>query len=204
MIQTLRIERLAIVDSAEIEFGPGLNVITGETGAGKSIVLGALGLLAGGRASADALRSDADTGLVEAIFRTDCHPEFESELREHGFEPEPGEGDVRELVITRTLSRKGRARTRVAGQTVPVSTLEQLFGARLEISSQRGSQALLDPAGQGLMLDAFADALELRQSIAQQLAEVQAKRAELGGLRAEAEENARRQDFLRFQLTEIE
>ena len=107
MIQTLRIENLAILDAAEIEFGPGLNVITGETGAGKSIVLGALGLLAGGRASAETLRADADSGLVEAIFRTDCHPELERELGERGFEPEPAEGDARELVCLQRVLHRG-------------------------------------------------------------------------------------------------
>jgi len=204
MIKTLRIEHLAIVDAAEIEFGPGLNVITGETGAGKSIVLGALGLLAGERASADSLRADAETGLVEAIFRTDCHPDFERELLEKGFEPEPADADTRELVITRTISRKGRGRTRVAGQTVPVSSLEELFGGKLEISSQRGSQALLDPGGQCGMLDAFAEAIELREEVARQVGKLHELERELAALRASAEEHARQQDFLRFQLTEID
>jgi DNA repair protein RecN (Recombination protein N) len=204
VILTLRIERMAIVDSADIEFGPGLNVITGETGAGKSIVLGALGLLAGARASAESLRSDAADGLVEAIFRTDCHPELEAELAQHGLEAEPGEDAARELVITRTLSRKGRARTRVAGQTVPVAMLDELFGGRIEISSQRGSQALLDPASQGFMLDAFGDSLALRQELAAQVAEIGALAADLAEIRGTLEENARQQDFLRFQLSEID
>jgi DNA repair protein RecN (Recombination protein N) len=204
VILTLRIERMAIVDSAEVEFGAGLNVITGETGAGKSIVLGALGLLAGGRASAESLRSDAGDGLVEAIFRSDCHPELERALAEQGLEPEPGEGDSRELVITRTVSRKGRSRARVAGQTVPVAMLEHLFGGRIEISSQRGSQALLDPGGQGEMLDAFGDALPLRAKLASKVAAIHELAAELAELRASLEENARQQDFLRVQLTEID
>ena len=80
MIESLRIQQLAIVEEAELEFESGLNVLTGETGAGKSIVLGALALLVGARASADAVRAGAEQGLVEALFRTDCHPEVEREL----------------------------------------------------------------------------------------------------------------------------
>ena len=79
MIETLRISGLAIVHEAELEFAPGLNVITGETGAGKSIVLGALSLLAGGRAGGRGLSQEGDA-LVEAVFRTDCHPDFEALL----------------------------------------------------------------------------------------------------------------------------
>ena len=84
MIELLRIENLAVVERAEISFGPGLNVLTGETGAGKSIVLGALALLAGARASADAVRDGADEAVVEAIFRTDALPELETELARRG------------------------------------------------------------------------------------------------------------------------
>ncbi|MFV1979101.1 MAG: AAA family ATPase, partial [Myxococcota bacterium] len=80
MIETLRIENLAIVESEEIEFGPGLNVLTGETGAGKSIVLGALSLLAGSRASPQVVREGCDEAVVEAVFRTDHLPDLESDL----------------------------------------------------------------------------------------------------------------------------
>ncbi len=76
MIETLRIQNLAIVESEEIEFGPGLNVLTGETGAGKSIVLGALSLLAGSRASPQVIREGCDKAVVEAVFRTDHLPDL--------------------------------------------------------------------------------------------------------------------------------
>lgn len=203
MIETLRIERIAIVDTAELELGPGLNVLTGETGAGKSIVLGALGLLVGGRASAETLRAGADSGRVEAVFLTERQPELESELRERGLDPEEDE-PPHELLISRTIARGGRARSRVGGQLVPVSTLDTLFGERVEISSQRGSQALLDPAAQARMLDAFAGQLPLCEAVAAQVAEIRALEAELAGLRSASEQTARRQDFLQFQLSEID
>ena len=84
MIECLRIENLALVESIELEFGAGLNVLTGETGAGKSIVLSALSLLAGGRASTDALRSGAAEGAVEALFRMDGHQEVVRDLVRRG------------------------------------------------------------------------------------------------------------------------
>ena len=85
MIESLHIRDLAIVEDAQLEFGPGLNVLTGETGAGKSIVLGALGLLVGRRAAAETVREGAKEASVEAVFRTDLLPELEAELRERGF-----------------------------------------------------------------------------------------------------------------------
>jgi len=80
LIETLRVENIAILERAELEFGPGLNVLTGETGTGKSIVLGALALLAGGRASSESIRDGADAASVEAVFRTEGLPDLDAEL----------------------------------------------------------------------------------------------------------------------------
>ncbi len=110
MIESLRIDNLAIVESAALEFGPGLNVLTGETGAGKSIVLGALALLTGARASSDAIREGSDGAVVEAVFRTDGLAELEVELLERGLE-----GEEHELIVQRSLARCGRGRARVSG-----------------------------------------------------------------------------------------
>jgi len=101
VIEALRIEGLAVVDRAEIELGPGLNVLTGETGAGKSIALGAVELLAGGRASTDLVREGSEEAVVEAIFRSDHHPELEAELEQRGFAVEQ-----HELVVRRPLARR--------------------------------------------------------------------------------------------------
>ncbi|MGY8803061.1 MAG: AAA family ATPase, partial [bacterium] len=155
MIETLRIDEIKIVEKAELEFGPGLNVLTGETGAGKSIILGALEMLAGARGSADIPRKGSDVGVVEAVFRTEGLPEFERELVERGFrEADASDDDANELLVHRTLSASGRSRARVAGQLVPIATLNELFADRLEISSQHSSQALLRPESHGRYLDA--------------------------------------------------
>jgi len=226
VIERLHIRDLAIVEDAQLEFGPGLNVLTGETGAGKSIVLGALGLLVGRRAAADTVRDGAKEASVEAIFRTDWLPELEAELAERGFltpvdaaeedgeegQEEEAEGGGHELVVRRTVARAGtkagakagRSRARVAGELVPVSTLAELFDGRIEISSQHSSQALLRPESHARYLDAAGElggvALRVREHF-EAVRELDVERADL---EAAAEERARRLDFLRFQLNEID
>ena len=199
MIETLRIENLAVIDSAELEFGPGLNVLTGETGAGKSIVLGALALLAGARASADAVREGADEAAVEAVFRTIAQPELEAELARRGLE-----ADAHELVVRRTLTRGGRNRVRVAGQLVPASVLSELFSGRIEISSQHESQGLLRPEVHGELLDRSGGLLEGREAVSGGYASLKRLEQDLDRHRAESQERERRRDFLSFQIEEID
>jgi len=216
MIESLRIENLAIVEEAEIEFGPGLNVLTGETGTGKSIVLGALALIAGARGAAGKLREGAEQGVVEALFRIDALPELQSDLRERDLlgtdtatttttATDLDEMDeAAELVVRRTLSRAGRSRARVGGQMVPVSTLTDLFSGRVEISSQHSSQALLHPESHGRYLDAAGGLLPQRERVGEAFHELRRLDGEIEELRGNAEERIRRQDFLAFQLNEID
>ena len=114
MIETLRLEGIAIVDVAELELGPGLNVLTGETGAGKSIVLGALSLLVGGKASTEVLRTGCQKGRVEAVFRFDEAEDPRAELEERGLETD--EADEETWIVARTLQREGRSRARAKGR----------------------------------------------------------------------------------------
>ena len=213
MIETLRIGEIKIVEKAELEFGPGLNVLTGETGAGKSIILGALEMLAGARGSADIPRKGSELGTVEAVFRTEGLPAFEQELLARGFRDEtdaagsgkPGKDDEpHELLVHRTLSASGRSRARVAGQLVPILTLGELFADNIEISSQHSSQALLRPESHGRYLDAAGQLLPLRAEVEQAFARIRAIDTELAALRSEDEERARRRDFLAFQIEEID
>ncbi|MBW2314535.1 MAG: DNA repair protein RecN [Deltaproteobacteria bacterium] len=199
MLESLRIERLAVVDAVEIEFRSGLNVLTGETGAGKSIVLSALGLLAGGRASQETIRDGADDALVEAVFATGGLAELAAALSARGLEVEDDS-----LIVRRTLSRAGRNRARVAGETVPVARLGELFGGRLEISSQHESQALLRPEAQGRLLDAFGGLDGPRGDVARAYAHLHELDAEVARLREAADDRARREDFLAFQVNEID
>ncbi|MCP3984341.1 MAG: DNA repair protein RecN [bacterium] len=199
MIERLRIQQLALVDELELEFGPGLNVLTGETGAGKSIVLGALGLLAGARADRDSIREGADEAVVEAVFEIAGLTDLEASLAERGLEAEEGA-----LIVRRSLQRSGRGRAWVGGQLVPIQTLAELFGGRLEVSSQHASQALLRPDLQGRLLDHHGGLWADRAAIEAGVRGLRERHAELVALRTEAEERARREDFLAFQVREID
>jgi DNA repair protein RecN (Recombination protein N) len=199
LIETLRVENVAIVPRAELEFGAGLNVLTGETGAGKSIVLGALALLAGGRASSEVIREGAEEAVVEAVFRTERLPELEAELAARGIEVAD-----HELIVRRSLTRGGRSRAQVGGQLVPVAALAELFGGRLEISSQHDSQSLLRSESHGWLLDRSAGLLRERARVAEGHARLRAQTRELAELRAAAADRERRRDLLAHQVEEIE
>ena len=208
MIESLRIENVAIVEEAQLEFGSGLTVLTGETGAGKSIVLGARSLLVGARAQRDSVREGADQGVVEALFRTDALAQLEAELGALDLLPaaegDVDPGDAHELVVRRSLAAGGRSRSRIGGQLVPVSTLAEILGGRVEISSQHASQGLLRPEAHGRYLDA-AGALEAtREAVGEAFESLRALDDECERLASEAEERLRQQDFLAFQLNEIE
>ncbi len=125
MLRFLSIQHLAVIDRLELEFEPGLNVLTGETGAGKSILVGAVGLLVGGRASADLVRTGEETATVEAIFET------------------PG---GRELIIRREVSAQGRSRASVDGALVTSGALRDVCGGLVDLHGQHEHQVLLDPA----------------------------------------------------------
>jgi len=199
VIETLRIDGLAVVDRVELEFGPGLNVLTGETGAGKSLVLGALSLLAGGRASAESIREGRDEAAVEAIFRTSGIPELEAELERRGYALED-----HELVVRRALARSGRSKAQLAGQLIPANLLGELFAGAIEISSQHDSQALLRPEVHGRLLDRSGALLKRREAVADGFAGVRALDAELEALREQVRDRVRRQEFLSFQVREID
>jgi DNA repair protein RecN (Recombination protein N) len=199
LIERLGIRGLAIVDQAELEFGPGLNVLTGETGAGKSVVLGALSLLAGARAAARSVREGSEEAQVEGLFRTGGAPELEAELLRRGLRC-----DDHELVVQRSLSREGRSRARVGGELVPVGTLAELLQGRLEISSQHDSHSLLSPEQHGRLLDRYGGSLPLRERVAELHRKLRELDAERAALAAAAGERARRQDYLAFAVREID
>jgi DNA repair protein RecN (Recombination protein N) len=199
LIETLRIEQLAIVESAALEFAPGLNVLTGETGAGKSIVLGALTLLAGGRALARAVRDGAEQAVVEAVFRTDALAELERELAERGLT-----GDAHELIVRRAVAASGRSRAWVAGQQMPIAALAELFAGRIEISSQHDSQSLLRTERHAELLDRWAELDATRARVVAEVARLREIAAEVESLRAATRDREQRRDFLVFQVGEID
>jgi DNA repair protein RecN (Recombination protein N) len=174
---------LAVIDRLELEFEPGFNVLTGETGAGKSILVGAVGLLVGGRASADLVRTGEETATVEAIF---------------------DKADGRELIVRREVSAQGRSRAFVDGALCTSAALRDTCGHLVDLHGQHEHQLLLDPAAHLEVLDAFAAATPERESVASAFARWQQIRAERDRLLTGEREKAARAEFLSFQLTEID
>ena len=183
MLRFLSIRHLAVIDRLELEFEPGFNVLTGETGAGKSIVVGAVGLLVGGRASADLVRTGEDTAVVEAIFETLSGGE---------------------MIIRREVSAQGRSRASVDGALTTSASLRQLCGGLVDLHGQHEHQVLLDPAAHLDLLDEFAGAGAERAAVAVAFSALQRVRAERERLLAGERDKASRADFLSFQLSEIE
>jgi len=151
MLSELRIRNLAIIESLALRLAPGFNVLTGETGAGKSIIVGALGLLLGDRASADVIRSGADRATVEGTFDAAERPEIRALLDQHGIEIENS------IVVLKREVTAGRARAWINGTSVNAGILAEVGRALVNIHGQHEAQTLLDPAAQRRILDAFAD-----------------------------------------------
>ncbi len=228
MLTTLRISGFAIVDAVEVRFGPGLNVLTGETGAGKSILVNALHLVLGGRMSADVLRDGADEAVVEALFELPPSHAVFSRLEAAGVAP-PAGGDVAELLVRRVAARGGRGRAFVNGALCTVAMLEEALRGTVDVSGQHEHVSLLDPGTHLALLDAWAglDAPAPDGAASQggpgkergfaastdlpPLLRYRAAHAALAALVRERDllaadegERARRADYLAFQLAELD
>jgi DNA repair protein RecN (Recombination protein N) len=205
LLSVLRISGFALIDELELELGPGLTVITGETGAGKSIIVEALGLLRGGRASADLIRAGRDEARVEAII--DLPPPAEAELRARleaeGRDGPEGQGEGG-LLVRRTVSRAGRGRVHLAGGLATAGDLAATVAGLIDIASQHDQQSLTDAESQLAILDAFAENETLRAEMASAHRELAAATAALASFNADARTRAEREDLLKFQLAELE
>jgi DNA repair protein RecN (Recombination protein N) len=183
LLRFLSIRHLAVIDRLELEFAPGLNVLTGETGAGKSILVGAVGLLVGGRASADVVRTGEDAAVVEAIFDT---------------------ADGRELLVRREVSAQGRSRAAIDNGLATSAALREACAGLVDLHGQHEHQVLLDPAAHLDLLDEYAGLGDERRAVAGTFAEWQRLRDARDRLRASEREKASRAEFLAFQLSDID
>ena len=183
MLRFLSIRNLAVIDRLELEFEPGFNVLTGETGAGKSILVGAVGLIVGGRASADMVRTGEESASVEAIFEA---------------------ADGREMLVKREVSSQGRSRASVDGSLVTSSALRDMASGLVDLHGQHEHQVLLDPAVHLDVLDAYGRLASERDAVRDAFAEWQRLRAERERLLSSERDKAARAEFLSFQLTEID
>jgi DNA repair protein RecN (Recombination protein N) len=195
----LRIRNFAIIESLTLPLARGFNVLTGETGAGKSIIVGALGLLLGERASTDLVRTGADRATVEGVFEIGDDHALLALLDERGIE-----GDDGLLVLKREVAAAGRARAWVNGSSVTAGVLAEIGRLLVSLHGQHEAQTLLDAESQRRILDAFGGAAEVAAEVRlrhERLAAVRREAAELVRRRADAE---RRADYLRHVTREIE
>lgn len=200
MLAELRIVNFALIEQLSLQFQPGFTVLTGETGAGKSLLIDAIALLVGGRASTDQIRSGEDEAQLEAAFHlSDTHPLIQRLRRQDILGPNESE-----LILRRVLARSGRHRVYVNGSLCPLRVLEELGGTLVDIHGQHEQQSLLATTQQLDALDAFGRLHELRGRYEQVYRSWRDLRTQLGALQADDVDRARREDMLRFQAQEIE
>jgi DNA repair protein RecN (Recombination protein N) len=197
MLTDLYIKNFAIIDNLHVAFREGLNVLTGETGAGKSIIIDAVNLVLGGRASADLIRTGEEEATVEAIFDLSLHPEILAGLAENGVECDG------ELLIKRTVSRTGRNRVFVGGGLSTISVLADLTSRLINIYGQHESQTLLKPESHLFLLDGFAALTRLREEFTAVYDDYRRVLAEIKHLDEGERDAARRTDLLSYQSEEI-
>lgn len=198
MLAVLRVRDLVLIEALDLELHRGFNVLTGETGAGKSVLVTAIGLVLGARAKANLVRSGAETAEVEALFDISDEPEAQARLLAAGWPADE------ELLVRRVISAQGRSRCFVNGHPVPLSMLAELSAGLAELSSQHEHHALADAGTHLYSLDAFAKLVPGREAVAATYEEVMAASRELERLLSLESERAHRIELLRFQLDQLD
>lgn len=203
MLTELRVRDFAIIDALDMEFAPGLNVLTGETGAGKSIIVDCIALLLGDRAEAGMVRAGAPAAIIEGTFVHEgdhaMGEQIAALLGEHGIEcDEPGQ-----LTLGREVRAGGRSIARINGRSVSQSALRELGELLVDVHGQSEHLSLLRVKEHVNLLDRYANLWELRQRVAAKVTELRAVRRQLDELQRNERERARRVDMLKFQLEEI-
>lgn len=198
MLTELKIRNFAIIDDLHVSFTGGLNMLSGETGAGKSIIIGAVSLLLGDRASIDLVRSSADAAVVEALFDVRGNEDVRKILEEAGTEGNE------ELLLKRVVSREGRNKVYINGSPATLGMLTSLGEVLVNICGQREHQVLLDAENHIDILDTFGGLMPLRDVFADLYAEWQGLTKTLRDLEAKNDEKLQREELLRFQLDEID
>lgn len=202
MLLELSITDFAIIEHSSIHFEQGLNVLTGETGAGKSILLDALGSVLGQRVTSDFVRSGSKLARIEAIFEIDPEtvPRMRPLVDELGLEIE----DERTIIVTREIQANGRSSARVNGRLVTVATLSAIGSVLVDIHGQSDHLAILKTSEQRAMLDSYAGLNERRNELGGLVLRWREVRRRIAELSSESREREQRLDLLRFQIDEIE
>lgn len=195
MLTQLHIENIAVIEKADIEFGKGLTVLTGETGAGKSIIVDSLGAVLGARTSRELVRTGAEYGVVSAVFETDAAAKW---FEDNDFEPED------EVIIRRKISADGKNNCRVCGNPVTVSQLRQLGSLLLDIHGQNDGRQLMDEDSHLAYLDGFGKTSDELAAFVEAYREYTACKREMDKLSMDEAEKERLADNLRYRIEELE
>ena len=198
MLQFLNISNIALIDDMQVEFESGLNLLTGETGSGKSIIVDALGVLIGGRFTSELLKTGAERAAIEGLFSVTANPDLEVLLENAGL------GVTNELIIRRELSATGRNKIFINNQLATQSLLRDLRPYLVDIHGQGEQQTLFNPDTHLEILDAFAGNTTLRVEVAEAYQRWTVVRRELDALRHDEAEKFQLADTLKFQIGELE
>ncbi len=201
MIVELSVENIAIIERSRLALGPGFTVLTGETGAGKSLLVDAIELVLGGRADTEIVRTGASRAVVSVTVDLRARPELIEQCIGLGFEPEDGM-----LYLQREVLAEGRSQARIAGRTAPIATLRQIGNILVDLHGQHDHQSLLNSETHLGFLDAWigAEAFALRTTVSRQFEAAEVKRRNLAALQGSLRDREQRIDLLKYQLTEIE
>jgi DNA repair protein RecN (Recombination protein N) len=197
VLTELNIRNFAIIDELRVAFDGGLNVISGETGAGKSIIIGAVSLLLGDRANADMIRSFEDAAVVEALFDVRGRDGLRDRICEMGF----GDGD--ELVVRRVVSRSGKNRVYINGQLASLASLAAIGESLINICGQHEHQMILNPETHLDILDEFGGLMPLRTAYRENYNRCRSLQERLAGLQERQARRTEREELLRYQVEEI-
>lgn len=203
MLRNLIIKNYALIESLDLEFGPGLTIITGETGAGKSIMLGALSLVMGGRADVRVISDGGSRSVVEAIF-SDIDPELRPLLEEKGIDWVTGTDGVSELTVRRELSVSGRSKVFINNTSVTLQTLSQIVPRLIDIHSQHANAKINNPDERLRIIDSLAANEEIRAEYRILFSEYADTRRRIKNIREEMARTAANADFLRFRLEQLD
>lgn len=203
MLKNLIIRNYALIEHLDLEFGPGLTIITGETGAGKSIMLGALSLVMGGRADTKVISDGDSKSVVEALF-TDVDPELRQIFDEKGIDWITSPDGVSEMTIRRELSASGRSKVFVNDCSVTLQTLSAIVPRLIDIHSQHANAKINDASERLRIIDAMAENVELREEYQTLFSEYVELRRRIKAHKEQMARTAENLDFLRFQLEQLD
>ena len=201
MLEFLKVKNIALIDDIEIEFGEGLNLLTGETGSGKSIIVDSLGMLTGGRVSSDLMRAGQQSAQIEGLFSVQANEKLRRICDSFGIDLDAGE--QAELIVRRELSLSGKNRIFINGQLATQAVLKQIGPFLVAIHGQGEQTTLFDTASHLEILDCYAGLTKERERTAEAYRRWNETRGELAGLRTSEAEKLQLMDVLKFQIDEI-